>query len=55
MKYSVKEHSFSPEAKVALEKHDWPGNIRELISVSERLAILTDDDLITADDVKSYL
>ena len=55
IKYSVKEHSFSPEAKLALEKHDWPGNIRELISVSERLAILTDEDIITAEDVKSYL
>lgn len=55
VKYSVKHHTLSEDAKQALKSYEWPGNIRELISVSERLAILTDDDEITASDVASYL
>ncbi len=54
-KYNVKNHYFSDDAKNALENYNWPGNIRELISVSERLAILTDEEQITAEDVRVYL
>jgi len=54
-KYGVKNHLLSSDAKDALLGHDWPGNIRELISVAERLAILTDDETITAEDIISYL
>ena len=31
--------------------YEWPGNIRELLSVVERAAILSDDDIITKDDL----
>jgi len=55
IKYGVKHHILSDSAKDTLTAYEWPGNIRELISVSERLAILTDDEIITADDVNSYL
>jgi two-component system NtrC family response regulator len=55
IKYGVKQHLLDNGAKEAMIAHDWPGNIRELISVSERLAILTDDETISAEDVKSYL
>ncbi|HEY4359355.1 MAG TPA: sigma-54 dependent transcriptional regulator [Bryobacteraceae bacterium] len=33
---------FEPEAVEALEQHSWPGNIRELRNVVERMAILSD-------------
>src|SRR5580704_17457308 len=37
---------FQPEAVEILEQHSWPGNIRELRNVVERMAILAPDDLI---------
>jgi len=50
-KYSLDEKSFSDEAMSALKAYDWPGNIRELISVVERSAILSDESTITEDDL----
>ncbi len=37
-----------PDAISALQQHDWPGNIRELASVIERLAALHDEPAMTA-------
>lgn len=33
--------NLSPEAVIALEAHDWPGNVRQLRNVIERVMILT--------------
>ncbi len=38
---------FKKEAIKALEKHDWPGNIRELENLVERLVVLTKEDHIS--------
>ena len=38
------------EVMVALQGHTWPGNIRELQNVVERLIILTPDDTLRLDD-----
>jgi len=35
----------SPEAKQALHKYDWPGNLRELNNVIKRMVLLTDGDI----------
>lgn len=35
----------SPEAKQALHKYDWPGNLRELNNVIKRMVLLTDGDV----------
>ena len=43
------------EAMAALSAYSWPGNVRELRNVIERLVILTPDDTIGADDVKTCL
>ncbi|MGC4117114.1 MAG: sigma-54 dependent transcriptional regulator [Myxococcales bacterium] len=43
--------SFSREALVALESHDYKGNVRELRNLVERLAILSDGPEVTSDDV----
>ncbi|MBU1026396.1 MAG: sigma-54 dependent transcriptional regulator [Candidatus Margulisbacteria bacterium] len=40
---------FKKEAIKALEQHDWPGNIRELENLVERLVVLTKDDNISID------
>lgn len=38
-----------PEAITALEAYAWPGNVRELRNLMERLAILTDGDVLVGD------
>jgi DNA-binding NtrC family response regulator len=42
-------------AIAALAAHSYPGNVRELRNVVERLVILTPDDTIDADDVRHCL
>ncbi len=41
----------SPEAITVLARYPWPGNIRELSNLVERLAILKPDGLITVEDL----
>jgi len=40
------------EAILELIKHDWPGNIRELRNICERLIVLSSDNQITASEVR---
>ena len=49
-----KVKSINDDAIKALQHHDWPGNIRELRNVIERLIILS-ADTITAEDVSLYI
>ncbi len=49
--YGFDQKHFTPSAKNALEHYTWPGNIRELISVVERSAILSDGEKIDTDDL----
>lgn len=46
--------AFAPEAIAALQKHSWPGNIRELHNVVERLLILGGNP-VSARDVEDYV
>ena len=46
--------TFSPEAVALLQEKSWPGNIRELRNVVERLLILG-DSTISAGNVKDYV
>jgi Nif-specific regulatory protein len=45
----------TPEAITSLEAHDWPGNIRELGNVIERLVLLSPGNIITAEEVALVL
>jgi two-component system NtrC family response regulator len=47
--YGFEPKRFGKEAEAELLAYRWPGNIRELISVVERAAILSDGDEITPD------
>ncbi len=47
--------SLTDEAVQALAQHSFPGNVRELKNLVERLVILTPDDVIQADDVRRAL
>ncbi len=50
-RYGLGPKEFSKEAKEMLTSYHWPGNIRELIAVVERAAILSDDIAISCDDL----
>ena len=45
----------TPEAINSLKEYGWPGNIRELSNLIERLVILVGDDLIDELEVKKFL
>ena len=49
-----KDKRINDDAVQALQQHHWPGNIRELRNVVERLIILS-GDVITAEDVNLYI
>jgi transcriptional regulator with AAA-type ATPase domain/tetratricopeptide (TPR) repeat protein len=46
--YSLPTKSLDAEARRALLAHDWPGNVRELANVMERVALLSEEPLVTA-------
>jgi two-component system, NtrC family, nitrogen regulation response regulator NtrX len=50
-----KEITFSPEALQALQAHSWPGNIRELRNVVERLLLFAESDTVTPATVQAAL
>jgi DNA-binding NtrC family response regulator len=50
-----KEISFDPEAITALQRHSWPGNIRELRNVVERLLLFAEDNRVTMATVQAAM
>lgn len=44
---------FSPEAIDALRSMRWPGNVRQLRTVVDRLAVFAERDLVTIDDLRA--
>ncbi|MBI3018959.1 MAG: sigma-54-dependent Fis family transcriptional regulator, partial [Deltaproteobacteria bacterium] len=50
-----KVKKITPEAFELLRHYDWPGNIRELQNVVERLKILAEGDIITAEDIGTHI
>ncbi len=50
-RYELDEKIFTEDAKQALLDYNWPGNIRELLSVVERAAILSGENEITVEDL----
>jgi len=50
-----KEKQFDSEAIDALRHYPWPGNIRELRNIVERLVLLAAGETVTADDVAEVL
>lgn len=47
--------TFTPEAKLYLEAFDYPGNIRELKNLMERINIYCDNDSISREDITEIL
>jgi two-component system nitrogen regulation response regulator NtrX len=52
---AMKPRTVSPEGMKGLAAYHWPGNIRELKNFVERVNIMTDEAVISAASVKSFL
>ena len=50
-----KEKLFSNEAIAELRRYSWPGNLRELRNIVERLVLLASEDSVSAEDVRLVL
>ncbi|MBN8682447.1 MAG: sigma-54-dependent Fis family transcriptional regulator [Chitinophagales bacterium] len=50
-KYRHDSIRLDDRAELVLQRYRWPGNIRELKNVAEQLSILSEDRLITAEDL----
>jgi len=46
---------FYPEAMEAMLDYEWPGNVRELENVIKRLTILSDNEVVTLDDLPEHI
>ena len=47
--YGLPSKTFSPEARERLLDHAWPGNVRELSNMAERVALLAEGIVVSAD------
>jgi tetratricopeptide (TPR) repeat protein len=50
--YGLPLKRFAPDAEERLRTYPWPGNIRELSNVIERVALLAEGDLVMADTLE---
>jgi two-component system nitrogen regulation response regulator NtrX len=55
VKKGLKKKEFSADSFHALMVHHWPGNVRELRNFIERLAIMCQEQTITAGHIRSFL
>ena len=54
-KYRMPAIQLTDEAKLVLNNYRWPGNIRELKNITERMSIIEQEREISAEVLKSYL
>ncbi|MBF0241810.1 MAG: sigma-54-dependent Fis family transcriptional regulator [Desulfamplus sp.] len=52
---SYVKKGFSDEAMALLKSYSWPGNIRELENLVERLSIMVESDVVMLDDLPDYI
>lgn len=54
-KYRTTPIRLDDQALLLIENYSWPGNIRELKNVAEQLSVLSEEKLITAEDLINYI
>jgi two-component system NtrC family response regulator len=54
-RHSLPEIRLSPNVQQRLISYSWPGNVRQLENILERLLVLSSGDLITVDDLPEEL
>jgi two-component system nitrogen regulation response regulator GlnG len=47
--------AFTDSARVVLQAHDWPGNVREVVNLARRVALFADDGRVDGDLVRRML
>ncbi|MEM9490554.1 MAG: sigma 54-interacting transcriptional regulator, partial [Myxococcota bacterium] len=52
LEYDSKVKGFSPNASVAIRKHNWPGNIREMENRIKKAVVLCESTMIGPDDLE---
>lgn len=50
-----RKHQLSQDALDVLESYSWPGNVRQLQNIIERIIVTADDDLIESDSITPLL
>lgn len=55
IKYNSAQIELDDDAKIELMRYDFPGNIRELKNITERLSIISEEKIITKDFLKEVL
>lgn len=53
-KYNKPLCTLSDGAQALLEKYSWPGNVRELTNSAERLAVLSNSEIVSATELKTF-
>jgi len=54
-KYNKNEKSISPEGIALMREYRWPGNIRELKNFIQRISVMTDEIVVSAETTAFYL
>jgi len=54
-KYQMPAITLEDDARQLLVSYRWPGNIRELKNVTERMSVIERERIITADELRMYL
>lgn len=54
-KYGSPTIHIEDQANILIRNYTWPGNIRELKNVVEQLAVLSEDDVITAEELLTII
>lgn len=54
-KYSMPPLRLTPEATTLLEQYHWPGNIRELRNLTDRISVLEEVRSVSAETLEHYL
>ena len=54
-KYRRKPIQLDEKARLLLESYRWSGNIRELKNITEQISVLSEDDLISAEELMHYM
>ncbi|MGL6269058.1 MAG: helix-turn-helix domain-containing protein, partial [Chitinophagaceae bacterium] len=54
-KYKAAPIQLDDEAKSLLINYPWPGNVRELKNIAEQISVLSQEKMLTANDIRRFL
>ena len=54
-KYKASPIQLDEDAKNVLINYPWPGNVRELKNIAEQISVLSQDKMITGNDIRRFL